>query len=827
MSAALDLPPYAFGDAVALERELGVSHPVAQILARRRLAEPAAARAWLRADEHHPPSAWPGLAEGAALVARHVRAGTRVTVHGDYDVDGVCATALLVRALRSLGADVDWVLPSRLEDGYGLALATVERLAAHGTRLLVTVDCAVTAVEEVAAARALGLDVLVTDHHAPRADGALPDAPLVHPAVAGYPCPELCAAGVAHKLVEALGAELDGPPGLADRDLELVALATVCDVVPLRGENRRLVRAGLKALGATRSPGLRALLGVAQVDPGRVDAGALGFRLGPRLNAAGRLARADAGVELLLTEDAERAQAIAQELDHANAERRAVEERIRWAAEAQVAEQGEQPAYVLAGEDWHPGVVGIVASRIAERHHRPAVLLAPDPKSPGGWTGSGRSIPGFDLLEALHGCAGVLGRYGGHRAAAGVALAGEDVAGFRAAFTAEVEAGLTPELLERRERVDAVVSGAELGLELAEELEALGPFGHGNPEPVLLVPAARCGDRRPMGEDKHLRFSLEAGGVRARGVAFGAGAAGARRDALAVADDETCDVTVRLEVNDWQGAVEPRLVLRGARRCGPAPITVAGEPGEEEWLAWVLAPAEPPAAPVAAEPSAQPLTDDPAAALSAGPRAARDVRGLGTAAVLAELTATGEPVLAVVADVPRRRPGLAERVGGFTLCSWGALARDPSLAAAYPHVVALDPPAGSPPPVLGGPWLHLAWGEDELRFSLGVLELEHDLRPALAGLFRALRARGRVAGDDARRLLQGDGAHPRSPAHAGRLVRVLCELGLARVERDPLALVLAGEERTALERSPTYRAAAAALAEGRRCLSRRTSRKAA
>ena len=222
-------------------------------------------------------------------------------MHGDYDVDGVSATAVLVRALRTLGADVDWYLPSRIDDGYGLARATVERLAARGTQLLVTVDCAITAVDEVAAARAAGLDVVVTDHHAPRADGVLPDAPIVHPLVGGYPCPELCAAGVAHLLARALldGAGMD--PAAADADLDLVALATVADCVPLVDENRRLVREGLRALASTRKPGLQALMEVARVDPSGVDAGAIGFRLAPRINAAGRLHRADAGLELLLT----------------------------------------------------------------------------------------------------------------------------------------------------------------------------------------------------------------------------------------------------------------------------------------------------------------------------------------------------------------------------------------------------------------------------------------------------------------------------------------------------------------------------------------------
>ena len=433
----LTLAPCPSADVARLEAELGVSHVVAQILVRRGLAEPGAARAWLAAEERHDPGAFCGLDEALALIRRHVEAGSRITVHGDYDVDGVCSTAILVRALRSQGARVDWYLPSRREDGYGLSPRTVDRLAAGGTGLLVTADCAITAVEEVAAARAAGMDVVVTDHHQPRADGRLPAAPIVHPAVCGYPFAHLCAAGVALKVAEAMGAPT------AAEDLDLAALATVADVVPLVGENRRIVREGLRALATTSKPGLRALMRVAQVDPTRLDASAIGFRLAPRINAAGRLHRADAGLELALTEDAERASAVAAELDHANAERRFVEERILFAAEAQVSAQGDQPAYVLAGEDWHPGVIGIVASRIAERHHRPAVLIALPTPDEGGvcetGTGSGRSIPGFDLLGGLDACAGHLARHGGHRAAAGLEIRARDVEAFRAAFVGRWE----------------------------------------------------------------------------------------------------------------------------------------------------------------------------------------------------------------------------------------------------------------------------------------------------------------------------------------------------------------------------------------------------
>ena len=257
----LRIPPYDLEAALRLERELGVSHVVAQILARRGLEDPDRARAFLEAGQQHPASAFDGIARAVDAIRCHIRVGSRITVHGDYDVDGVCATAVLVRALRALGGDVDWFIPSRTEDGYGLSSETVRRLVARGTRLLVTADCAITAVEQVEAAADAGLDIVVTDHHAPRADGSLPACPIVHPAVGGYPCPDLCGTGVAYKLAQALKAPT------ADEDLDLVALATVADLMPLQGENRQLVRRGLAALARTQKVGLRALMSVASADP--------------------------------------------------------------------------------------------------------------------------------------------------------------------------------------------------------------------------------------------------------------------------------------------------------------------------------------------------------------------------------------------------------------------------------------------------------------------------------------------------------------------------------------------------------------------------------
>jgi single-stranded-DNA-specific exonuclease len=803
----LVIPPYDFAAAQRLERELGVSHLIAQVLVRRGLADPAAARTFLAGDDAHDPRAFQGIGDALTLICRHIESRTRITIHGDYDVDGVCATAILVRALRSLGASVDWFLPSRIDDGYGLSAATIDRLAGRGTALLVTVDCGITSVEEVALARAAGIDVVVTDHHSPRADGALPDAPLVHPRVCGYPFADLCGAAVAFKLAQALGAPT------ANEDIEFVALATVADLVPLQGENRRLVREGLRAMANTAKPGVRALMAVGRADPSGLDAGTLGFRLAPRINAAGRIRRADAGLELLLTEDEGRAREIAVELDSANAERRAIEQRILWEAEAQVAELGERSAYVLASEGWHPGVIGIVASRIVERYHRPTVLIATQGDE---GTGSGRSIPGFDLLGALHAVADELIRYGGHRAAAGLTVASERVPSLRAALEAHAAAVLEPADLVPVERVDAIVSGSELGLSGAEELSILEPCGMGNAGARLLVPGARFGDQRPMGEGRHARFAVRSGGASARAVAFGIDG----RPPLATG--EPVDATFRLELNRWNGVVEPRLVLRHAQPVAPAPITVLGEPAD--YLAETLS-----------ELDRGSEHEHGARAASPAPRRALiDRREESPLAVLADAVASGEPVLAVCAEVSRRLAGLAARSGGFSLASYHAIERDPGLTARFVHLVALDPPAGAAAAALlecahpitlatGGamPWgyAHLAWGEPELRFAEQMHELEYGLRPPLAALYRGLRQRGRAAGEELERLLRGDGPHGRPARLAGRLIRVLAELELVSLDRDLPALAIAGSAPTALERSPAYRAYAQRHEDGRRYLS--------
>jgi single-stranded-DNA-specific exonuclease len=555
VTSSWTIPPVDPGTVDTLARELGVHDVTAAVLARRGHVDVHEARRFLEAA---PPGHDPSLLGDMEVAVERIRAaverGARICVHGDYDVDGICATALAVLFLRELGADVGWHLPSRFEEGYGISRDTLSRLADDGVGLVVTADCGITAVEEVAEARSRGLEIVVTDHHRP--GDTLPDCPIVATRPSAYPFPELCGTGVVHKLGEALL----GPGHLAvQRNLDLVALATIADVVPLVDENRALAAAGLRALAATRRPGLQALMRCAGVDPATVDSGAVGFRLAPRINAAGRLGRPDVALELVLTEDTDEAKRHAETLEELNRDRQAVEERIVREATATVDEMIEprrrRRGYVLWNEDWHEGVIGIVASRLVERFHRPIVLIT---RSHEGWKGSGRSIGAFDLHGALAACSEHLERFGGHRAAAGLSIREESLEAFADAFAAHADAHLDPEDLFEVVKVDAVVSARDLTLELAEELAQLAPFGLGNPEPTLLVPATEAVAPATVGDGKHLRFRVRQHGRDAgTAIAFGQGT---QIDRLRAAG--RFDVAFRLKENHWNGTVAPQLVVR-------------------------------------------------------------------------------------------------------------------------------------------------------------------------------------------------------------------------------------------------------------------------
>jgi single-stranded-DNA-specific exonuclease len=530
----------------------------------------------------------------------------------------------------------------------------------------------------------------------------------------------------------------------------------------------------------------------------------LGFRLGPRINAAGRLYRADAGVELFLTEDEGRATEIAVELNRANSERRATEREVANAAEAALRDLPEHlreaSGLVVAGHDWHPGVVGIVASRMVERYHRPVVVISLDGEGSG--RGSGRSISGFDLLAGLEACSEHLGSFGGHRAAAGLELEEKDVDAFREAFAAHAASVLGPEDLKRTERIDAMVGGASLGLDLAEELRQLAPFGMGNPGVRLLVPSAQVRDVRTMGEGKHARFSLHSGAHRALGVAFG-------RPSLGVDEDDLVDVAVRLEVNHWNGAVEPQVILRELyRRNGEEAALEA-----EEW--WQRFEVE-----LERDPSQQP---DFEGALAEGHERRVLTSTNAPAAVVGELASCGASVLAIVADAALR-PGMAGE--GVRLADYPELERSPELAADFDHVVLVDPPPSAALERLvsrsgqADGYLHRVWGEAEWRLSLSVLAVQLVQRPTLIGTFRDLRDAGEASGEELRQALLGSDRQPRSAQTAARCFRVLSELGLVRGTPDcgDGAVGVVSSEGTDLERSAAFCAYSARHEEARQYL---------
>ncbi len=547
--------PCAYDEVAALTGELGISEVTASVLVRRGYADPETARAFLDGEQPpHDPLLLGDMAVAVERIRAAIAAGTQICVHGDYDVDGICATALAVLTLRELGADVRWHLPSRFEEGYGVSRDTLARLAEEGVGLVLTVDCGITAVEEVAEARALGLEVIVTDHHRP--GETLPACPIVATRPSSYPFPELCGTGVVHKLAQAL---LGTGHEAVARHADLVALATIADVVPLVDENRSLAIAGLRSLARTQKPGLRALMRSARVDPAAIDATAVGFRLAPRINAAGRLCRPDIALELILTEDEAEAGRLAGELETLNRDRQAVEERIVREA-TRLVESWPEPrrrrrGYVLWSEEWHEGVIGIVASRLVERFNRPVVLLA---QADGEWKGSGRSVASFDLHAALGACSEHLDRFGGHRAAAGLSLQTERLEAFAEAFAAHADAVLGEDDLRPVLRVDAIVPGSALTLDLAAELDRMAPFGLGNPDVTLLVPSCEAVDPSLVGEGKHLRFRVRHLGRDAgSAIAFGLGG---QLDRLR--REARYDLVFRLKENRWNGSVAPQLVVR-------------------------------------------------------------------------------------------------------------------------------------------------------------------------------------------------------------------------------------------------------------------------
>ncbi|MDQ6719116.1 MAG: single-stranded-DNA-specific exonuclease RecJ [Gemmatimonadota bacterium] len=497
----------------ALSEALLLPVPLCRLLLSRGHVDAEAAKLFLRPrlERLHDPLEMLTLDRAVARLVSAVRDGEIVFIHGDYDVDGICSTTLLVRAIRGLGGVATPFIPRRIEDGYDLTDAGVNAAVAAGAKVVVTCDCGTSAVAPVAKLCAAGIDVIVTDHHLP--SSALPDCVAVlnprRPGC-GYPDKDLAAVGVAFKLALALAKALDKPDGFIWAMLDLVALATVADVAPLRGENRVFVRYGLKMMSETRNFGLRALIRAAGLDGKPLTSGRVGFILAPRLNAVGRLGHAIRGVELLMSENEHDANVIARELEEMNQRRQRLDREILDEAREMVLKMDLDSTYgiVLAKDGWHPGVIGIVASRIVEEFGRPAVLIGIDGEM---GKGSGRSISAFDLHGALLECSDLFARFGGHRAAAGVTIRRENIAEFARRFNDVARRELTPEDLVPEIRVDLEVPVEDVNDELEAMLRHFEPYGMGNPSPVLVSRSVRLsGAPRAIGRDG-LKAAIDAG----------------------------------------------------------------------------------------------------------------------------------------------------------------------------------------------------------------------------------------------------------------------------------------------------------------------------
>ncbi len=559
----------------ALARGLGVSPALAALLAQRGLTTPELARRFMRPslEELSDPLRLSGMTEAVDVIARAVKSGRGILVHGDYDVDGQCATALLTRALGIAGARVHAFVPHRLRDGYDLGPSGIAYAKQVGASLILTCDCGITAVEAVDAARAEGIDVIVTDHHLP--GPVLPRATAVidpqrEDDTSGLRI--LCGTGIAFKLVQALVPALGLPENLPYHFLDLVALATIADIVPLTGENRVLVRHGLRLLPESRWPGIRALIRASGLDGREIRAGQVGFILAPRLNAAGRVGDATDGLRLLLTDSEAEAAQLAQRLEGMNTERQALDQRILEEAIDQVERERDpdtDAALVLASDTWHAGVVGIVASRVVERFGRPALLIALDGDL---GKGSGRSIARFDLHAALHRCGDVLERFGGHHMAAGLTIRRNRLDEFRERFAAVARETLSADDLGPEQRVDLVLGLGDVNEELEKLCRHLEPCGMGNPGPVFGARGVRLDGIRRVGSN-HLKATLAAPDGRLSAIGFGWADRAPKVASL--------DVAFRLEQNEWQGqtSLQARILSLSPHIVPPAPLGGGGGQG--------------------------------------------------------------------------------------------------------------------------------------------------------------------------------------------------------------------------------------------------------
>lgn len=557
------VPADAASAEVRITEALNLPSSLSRLLVLRGHADVERAKRFLkpRLEQLHDPHGLAGMDAAVERLLRALRAGETILVHGDYDVDGICAATMLTRVFRTLGGSAVPFVPHRMKDGYDLGPAGVRAAAEAGARVIVTADCGTVAFDAVRDARAAGIDVIITDHHTPST--TLPDAlAVVNPnrPDCSYPFKGLAGVGVAYKLCQALIAETGADPEFLRWHLDLVALATIADLAPLTGENRIFTAYGLRVLAQTRNPGLRALMAEAEIDPTRLSAGQVSHVLAPRINAVGRLGEAGRGVRLLMADDEAEAKSLAQTMEAENRTRRTIDrETLRHALSLleQDYNADTQRGIVLASEGWHPGVIGIVASRVVERIHRPTVLIAIEPNGERA-RGSARSIPGFHLYEAIRGCSDLLERFGGHRQAAGLELRPDRIEAFREAFNAHARSVLHDDDLIALVHLDLEVHLSGMDFTFFNLQQHFGPFGIGNPSPTLVARDVRLAQAPRLVGDGHVRLLLEQEGAHLSAIGFG------MADALGALEPESArlDVAFHLQDHTWRDrhSLQARLI---------------------------------------------------------------------------------------------------------------------------------------------------------------------------------------------------------------------------------------------------------------------------